>query len=460
MTLRTPCSIAFLAASSAASCAANGVDLREPLKPQVPEDDQATTLPETSVIDTMVLLNVALMCATPVWMFFRTFFFALPLVVLIDLVRSLLRHGAELLDGHPARTLTGSGVGVRTLAAIRKVPAMTAPAVAVEIDEPLDVQLDVAAEIALNAEVCFDRVADLAMWMRQQDATNPAPYLMLRGLRWGELRAGRPAGAKRTDDADVAPAIDPRMLVAPTTSVRTHLKSLSLDGQWNELLEACEAVMARPEGRGWLDLQRYALKALTELGEDYSAVAEAIRGAMSALLRDRPALATMSMMDDSPTANAETRGWIAAEFQNRAEQSSDAARGFVPVEGDRPQGRGAYDRAMEEVRAGSPHRAIELLMRELARERTPRGRFLRHIDIARIMVDSNLEAVAQPILEELQKLIETHQLEQWEAGELIAKPLTLLYRVHTRLGVEAATTQPIYLRICRLDPLQAMSVSP
>src|SRR4029079_8136267 len=35
-TARIPCSIAFLAASSAASCAANGVDLREPLNPRTP----------------------------------------------------------------------------------------------------------------------------------------------------------------------------------------------------------------------------------------------------------------------------------------------------------------------------------------------------------------------------------------------------------------------------------------
>src|SRR5262245_14714634 len=68
-----PCSIALWAASSAASCAANGVDLREPLKPFTPADDQATTLPETSVIVTMVLLNDAVMCAMPLWMFFLTF---------------------------------------------------------------------------------------------------------------------------------------------------------------------------------------------------------------------------------------------------------------------------------------------------------------------------------------------------------------------------------------------------
>jgi hypothetical protein len=62
---RMPWSIAFLAASSAASCAANGVDLREPLKPRTPADDHATTLPLTSVMVTMVLLNVDWICAMP-----------------------------------------------------------------------------------------------------------------------------------------------------------------------------------------------------------------------------------------------------------------------------------------------------------------------------------------------------------------------------------------------------------
>src|SRR5699024_1839254 len=65
-----PCSCALRAAFSAAICAANGVDLREPLKPTWPDDAQETTLPVGSVIDTMVLLNVLLMWAAPSGMFF------------------------------------------------------------------------------------------------------------------------------------------------------------------------------------------------------------------------------------------------------------------------------------------------------------------------------------------------------------------------------------------------------
>src|SRR5665213_4417634 len=67
-----PCSCAFLPASSAATCAAYGVDLREPLKPMVPDDDQAMVLPWASVMVIMVLLKVALTCATPDVMFFRS----------------------------------------------------------------------------------------------------------------------------------------------------------------------------------------------------------------------------------------------------------------------------------------------------------------------------------------------------------------------------------------------------
>ena len=64
-TLRTPCSMARRAHASAASWAAKGVDLREPLKPTLPADAQARTLPSVSVMVMIVLLNELLMWATP-----------------------------------------------------------------------------------------------------------------------------------------------------------------------------------------------------------------------------------------------------------------------------------------------------------------------------------------------------------------------------------------------------------
>src|SRR4051794_2512229 len=65
-----PCSMPLRAAASAVTCAANGVDLREPLKPAPPADSQAMSLPSRSVRETIVLLKLVLMWAWPIGMFF------------------------------------------------------------------------------------------------------------------------------------------------------------------------------------------------------------------------------------------------------------------------------------------------------------------------------------------------------------------------------------------------------
>src|SRR5436190_18521410 len=73
-TVRTPCSCASWAAFCAATCAAKGVPLRDPLKPMRPALDQARMFPIGSLMATMVLLNVAAIEATACGTFFRSFF--------------------------------------------------------------------------------------------------------------------------------------------------------------------------------------------------------------------------------------------------------------------------------------------------------------------------------------------------------------------------------------------------
>ena len=291
-----------------------------------------------------------------------------------------------------------------------------------------------------SREDAASRIAAVAKYLRQSDPTSPAPYLMLRGFRWGELRAsGRNP--------------DPRLLEAPATPVRTQLKSLLLDGKWDALLEACENVMATPNGRGWLDLQRYALTACDRLGSEFAIVASALRGALRSLLADLPGLVDMTLMDDTPTANAETRAWLKAIVDTEGEPADIPA----PTTSDSAHGRDPNGAAIATVRAGRTDRAIASLMREVGSEKTKRGRFLLQTQLANIMVEANHHPVAQPILEELIAQVEAHKLEEWEAGEVVARPLALLYRCLEKLDGDAAARQALYLRICRLDPLQAMS---
>lgn len=289
------------------------------------------------------------------------------------------------------------------------------------------------------------RIAGAARYLRQSEPFNPSSYLLVRGFRWGELRAN-------------GGALDPKLLEAPATSVRTNLKGLLLDSRWAHLLEAAETVMGTPQGRGWIDLQRYALTACDALGSDYVPVATAIRSALRVLLIDLPQLLDMTLMDDTPTANAETRAWVRATISMAGEGGELAERhdGGASEDGGEPRGRDPLSLASAEVRAGRPDRAIVLLMREAGREKTSRGRFLLQAQLARIMIDAGHESVAMPILAKLIADIEEHKLEDWEDGELVAAPMALLYRVLEKTEEDPTTRQSLYLRICRLDPIQAI----
>src|SRR5471032_1531503 len=73
----TPYSCAARPAFSAATWAANGVDLREPRKPAPPEVAHDSALPWRSVIVMIVLLNEAWTCAMPSVTTRLIFFFVL-----------------------------------------------------------------------------------------------------------------------------------------------------------------------------------------------------------------------------------------------------------------------------------------------------------------------------------------------------------------------------------------------
>ncbi len=288
------------------------------------------------------------------------------------------------------------------------------------------------------------RIAAAARFLRAARPTDPSPYLMLRGFRWGELRAG-------------GEVLDPKLLAAPPTELRTRLKSLMLDGEWEKLLDAAEDVTALPFGRGWLDLQRYVISACDALGTEYDVVAHAIIGALRMLLQDVPALIDATLMDDSPAANAETRRWLDERVGMPGDGDGQPAPAPPRPEEITPaRRRGVSAQALERVRAGQPQRAVELLMREAAKEKSARARFMRRSEAARIMVEAGMESVAVPILEEMVQQIEQHTLETWEDGETVAGPLALLYRCLERMGGDETTRQELYLRVCRLDPLQAM----
>ncbi len=292
-----------------------------------------------------------------------------------------------------------------------------------------------------SREDAISRLVSVARFLRTSEPLNPTSYLILRGLRWGEVRASRGK-------------LDPRLLQAPTTQLRTQLKLLLLDGKWASLLEAGENAMGQPCGRGWLDLQRYVLLACSKLGSDYAPVEAALHSALRAYLGDIPELVEMTMMDDTPTANSETREWLVDELSGAAPARQNSAFSQAGRDGTAT----GFDdlEALGIARAGRTEEAVEMLKRQQAQESTTRGRFRRRTQLAAVLVESGREAIAQPILEDLIGQIDNYKLEEWESGDMIAEPLALLYRALHTLDGDMGMRQNLYLRICRLDPIQAL----
>lgn len=284
------------------------------------------------------------------------------------------------------------------------------------------------------------RLAAVARYLRQADGYSPAPYLMLRGFRWGELRGY----GENPDSA---------LLAAPSTETRQQIKRLAVDANWAELIETAETAMAEPCGRAWLDLQRYVVRACDEYG--YPAVATAIKAELQALLKDIPSLTQWTLADDTPTANAETLAWI-REFSQPEWTPTRAAAIPEQTESEEalPDG---FDLAMERVRSGRAGEGIELLAREIQLQGSGRGRFQRKLQLAQLCMATGHDGLAHPILEDLVAAIDQHQLEGWESPEMVAHALSLLYRSMDKVGGEPALKQKIYARICRLDPIQALA---
>jgi type VI secretion system protein ImpA len=293
------------------------------------------------------------------------------------------------------------------------------------------------------------RVAAVAAFWRKEDPSSPAPYLLLRGMRWGELRTSS--------------SLDSSLFEAPSTAIRTNLKRLATEGSYAEVIELAENAMAMPCGRAWLDLQRYAVAALDNLG--YSAISEAIKAELKSLVRDFPDLPEATLLDDTPTANRETQEWL-KEFAQPNEAQSGAPAWSPPpsmeesvdsagTQEDAPPD--SFALAMQAASSGRSQEALELLMAEIGRQNSGRGRFQRKMQLAQICLTVGQEPIAHSILEELVNTIDRHDLEHWEAPDVVAHTLTLLWRCMNRNGeADAEIKQKLYARICRLDPVQAL----
>ena len=362
-----------------------------------------------------------------------------------------------------------------------------------------------------NRDAYIRQVADICKKMRANDPEDPAPYLLIRALRWADLEVD-------------APLINRESLEAPPSSLRIGLKRQAADADWAKVLESTETAMTLPSGRTWLDLQRYTVQALSSAG--YPAAARAVTTALRGILTNVPDLVDLILPDDTPAANAETKQWLddvvlekrydykkdGGEEESAEKSDSLGLDELTPVEEtpaeetpmefnldslesfDTPvEATSApvqeldlaaftldedppilddqtiatvegtpdiFDEAIAAVKAGNTSEGLGIISKVLATERSGRLRFKRRTQLAHLLLAGGKEKIAQALLDELAAEIEARRLDDWEETEAVAYPLSLLLRCLAADGADNERRTQLYARICKLDPIRALNCSP
>ena len=306
-----------------------------------------------------------------------------------------------------------------------------------------------------SRKALIEGIVHAAAQLRQLDPTNPGAFLMLRGLRFGELRAAATKG-------------EIRLLEAPPTEIRRQLRVYALDQKWKELLELTEASLALPASRGWLDLHRMTAEACIGLGDDYNGVATAIRGEIRTLLRDVPEIRNAILMDDTPACNPQTQAWLDELIDDppavAETEEADAASSipFNPSKASalpwRKKFSDPFRVAVEALRRGDKPKALEIMRNEIETQPSARGKFLRQMQVAELCVQANAKDIAQPFLEDIKAKMTEFRVPEWEERSIVVQALVDLYLYHEETVENSTERTRIFQQICRLDPVRALSL--
>ena len=172
-----------------------------------------------------------------------------------------------------------------------------------------------------------------------------------------------------------------------------------------------------------------------------------------------------TLSDDTPAANAETQKWLCELIAEPADGTPLPGAPKSPVVDDArlPGWQKTFvdpnALAVEAMRVGQPQKAVEILQREVERQRSGRGRFQRKLQLAQICSPPARTPIAQPLLDDI-------AWPRWtrissKSGR-IPRPwrraLTLLMQSSKKIQADAKLKQAMFERICRLDPVRAFSV--
>lgn len=338
-------------------------------------------------------------------------------VALGDLVRALRPHRdaarralAEAEQQRKAAEAEAAARAEQEAQAAARAAEAPAPASAATPAPPAQTQA--AAPVpAVSAALDLSTIDSLPETLRSlstgligRSTADARAYLLSRVASWWRIRQLPPNEGGRTG-------------AMPPAEESAAVQAQRQAGQNQEALKALnELVWTAPF---WFEGHRLTAEILKGMGPDHADAAAAVGGAMNMLFRRFPDLMNFSFGDGKPFVDPATRDWI---------EENGGGGGAVSGDAD------GLDRALGEARmliaAGKAPEAVDLLAALTRGEIGGRNRVLRQIAQARFCLDVGLIAAALPLLDHLENLLKTHDLENWEP-QLAAQVAELRFRALT-----------------------------
>lgn len=292
----------------------------------------------------------------------------------------------------------------------------------------------------------YESIRKTALFLIEKEPQKPLGYRMIRAVRWGSV-----------DSAPVAEGSATK-LEPPSQERRTFIQSLLGKGDFKVTLESVEKAFSSGPTHYWLDLQRIAATAASQMGAPFAAVHQAILLETALFVRRIPQIKELTYTDGTPFCDPATRDWLDGEVATVFASGSavPVKSAEDPIEADKRE-------ANALISANNIEAALDVLLKKICASNSERDGFRRRVVVASVLLSAKRADLAVYILEYLCDMVQANKLDSWDP-DCASEALTLLAKAYSMLssGKQGAALiklaekrEEILKRLSYIDPLMA-----
>jgi len=341
-----------------------------------------------------------------------------------------LRQGLEVEQANKQQS-TGAPSGTQT-SAVQASPERAASSIA-----PVSGPAQVASDRDLMAvyRACQEQLRNASQHIAAKNPLDSEVFRINRFITWLGVNQLPPATATKTQ---LRPVSKEKMDV---------LNALYQEKRWQDLVLEIEPSLVKSPF--WITGQRMVCEALEELNAE--GPADMVKQSVRSFVKRFPDVVTLTFNDDTPFADEKTRQWVQTLGQSGGGGAGSAL--VIDTTEISKDWEDAYQQAQNLAGEKKMREALALFQAGVSCSTSLREQALWRFNQARFCFEQGMQALALPLLENLDNQLTQQGVEEWEP-QVSKRILELLLRCYQQSEVTDGRNQRIeklHARLCKLD---------